>query len=184
MIVIPALFLKEILAPYCAGQLGRVIHIPYGIPYTQSSFQTTRPSDKIRFGYLGSIKRHKGVRLLIDAFNSLEQNKPTLHIHGDISADKPHYEELIQRCPNERIFFNGPYDNQRVGEILKDIDVLVVPSIWRETGPMVILEALASKKACNCAQSWEEWTNWFEMVKTVFYLSMAMSPLSKIRFVL
>ena len=146
MIVIPALFLKEILAPYCAGQLDRVIHIPYGIPYTQSSFVPARPSDKIRFGYLGSIKRHKGVHLLIDAFNSLEQNKPTLHIHGDISADKPHYEELIQRCPNERIFFNGPYDNQRVGEILKDIDVLVVPSIWRETGPMVILEALASKK--------------------------------------
>lgn len=146
IIVTPALFLKEILAPYCTGQLDRVIHIPYGIPYTQSSFVPAKPSDKIKFGYLGSIKRHKGVHLLIDAFNSLDQFKPTLHIHGDISADKPHYQELIQKYPNDRIFFKGSYDNQRVGDILKDIDVLVVPSIWRETGPMVILEAFASKK--------------------------------------
>lgn len=146
VIVIPALFIKKILGPYCAGRLNRVVHIPYGIPYTQSSFTPAKASNTIKFGYLGSIKRHKGVHLLIDAFNSLEENKSTLHIHGNITSDKSNYQELIQQFPNKRIFFNGPYDNKNVGDILKDIDVLVVPSIWRETGPMVILEAFASKK--------------------------------------
>ena len=145
-IVIPAMFLKMILAPYCPKHLDKVIHIPYGIPHTQSSFVPAKRSDNIRFGYLGSIKRHKGVHLLIDAFNSLDQHKSTLHIHGNNTSNKSSYQELINKCSNERVFFNGPYDNQRVGDILKDIDVLVVPSIWRETGPMVILEAFASKK--------------------------------------
>lgn len=145
VIIIPALFIKKILAPYFPEHLNRVIHIPYGIPYTQSLFVPLKLSDSIRFGYLGSIKRHKGVHLLIDAFNSLDRNKSTLHIHGNITTDKSNYQEWVKNHPNENIFFNGPYENQRVGEILKDIDVLVVPSIWRETGPMVILEALASK---------------------------------------
>lgn len=146
VLVIPALFIQKILGPYCARQQNRMVHIPYGIPYTQSSVQPAKAPYTIRFGYLGSVKPHKGVHLLIDAFNSLEGNKSTLHIHGNITSDKSNYQELIQQFPKKRIFFYGPYDNQNVGSILKDIDVLVVPSIWRETGPMVILEAFAAGK--------------------------------------
>jgi glycosyltransferase involved in cell wall biosynthesis len=145
IIIIPALFLKAIMAPHLKGRLNRMIHIPYGIPHTRSSGVRKKPPKKIRFGYLGSIKQHKGIHLLIEAFNSLDRYKPSLNIHGDVSADKPFYQELRKKYPNDRVFYKGAYDNRLVTDILKDIDVLVVPSIWRETGPMVVLEALASR---------------------------------------
>jgi glycosyltransferase involved in cell wall biosynthesis len=40
---------------------------------------------------------------------------------------------------------HGRYEPTQVGELLRDIDVLVVPSRWPEIGPFVILEAFAAK---------------------------------------
>jgi len=144
ILVIPAVFLREILLMQ-AGCEEKIKYVPYGIPVPHPSPLAKNSSDRIKFAYLGVIKRHKGLHVLIDAFNDLDQDKTTLDIHGDNSADASYYRELMEKCRTDRVRFRGPYDNQRVGDILKEIDVLVVPSVWRETGPMVILEALASQ---------------------------------------
>jgi glycosyltransferase involved in cell wall biosynthesis len=44
-----------------------------------------------------------------------------------------------------RIVFAGRYKNSDVESILSEIDVVVVPSVCYETGPLVTLEALASR---------------------------------------
>jgi glycosyltransferase involved in cell wall biosynthesis len=44
---------------------------------------------------------------------------------------------------DNRIGLMGAYDNQHLPEILQEIDVLVVPSLWYETGPLVTLEGFA-----------------------------------------
>lgn len=144
VLVIPAAFLRDILLT-CAGCEDKIRYVPYGIPVPHPSSLPKNSSDRIRFGYLGTIKRHKGLHVLIDAFNDLDQDGATLDIHGDISADAQYYRKLMERCQRDSVNFRGPYDNQKIGDILKEIDVLVVPSVWRETGPMVILEALASQ---------------------------------------
>jgi glycosyltransferase involved in cell wall biosynthesis len=43
------------------------------------------------------------------------------------------------------IKFNGAFPHEHLGEILSQIDVLVVPSQWHENNPRVIQEAFASK---------------------------------------
>ncbi len=145
--IIPALFMKDIVAPYSVHWENRTVHIPYGIPVRPNQARSSRPREGVRFGFLGSAKRHKGLHLLIEAFTSLKADKkPTLHVYGSYLEDAFPLQDASQRLARNRVFFHGPYDNHRVGEILHHIDVLVVPSVWRETGPMVILEAFASKK--------------------------------------
>jgi len=41
--------------------------------------------------------------------------------------------------------FKGPIPNERVGEVLADSDVVVVPSLWYENSPVVIQEARAAR---------------------------------------
>ena len=43
------------------------------------------------------------------------------------------------------VHWHGPYDHQALGQILAELDVVVVPSIWYENQPLVILEAFAAR---------------------------------------
>ncbi len=49
--------------------------------------------------------------------------------------------ELRARAKNPRTEFLGRFDNRRVGALLAEIDVLVVPSLWWENSPLTISEA-------------------------------------------
>ncbi len=142
-LVTPAAFVRQILKQYLGGG-KKIRHIPYGISTSDIFSSPSIRSDNIRFGYLGTIKRHKGIHVLIEAFNELVHEKASLDIYGNTGSDAAYYRDLIKSCQNGRITFKGAYDNRDVGRVLKDIDVLIVPSIWRETGPMVVLEALAN----------------------------------------
>src|SRR5262249_16081354 len=45
---------------------------------------------------------------------------------------------------DKRIHFCGEYAANRLCEIMQEIDVIVVPSLWYENNPLVVSEALAS----------------------------------------
>ena len=36
---------------------------------------------------------------------------------------------------------HGPYDNNRIGELLAELDAVIVPSVWFENEPLTIQEA-------------------------------------------
>jgi glycosyltransferase involved in cell wall biosynthesis len=102
----------------------------------------------LRFGYLGQISPRKGVHLLVEAFDRLETTdpEPELWIHGDLGALPDYTRRLLERSAgNDRIIYAGGYENAQVAEILSQIDLAVVPSQWYETGPLVTLEAFASR---------------------------------------
>ena len=96
-------------------------------------------SGKITFGYIGSILEHKGLHVLVKAFSLLDAKNASLLIYGDTGAN-PLYTKLIKEISNEdkRIKFMGTFPNDQIMKIFKDIDVLVVPSIWYENTPLVI----------------------------------------------
>lgn len=100
-----------------------------------------------RIGYLGQINKHKGIHLLIRAFNELQINSPMeLCIYGDASS-VPRYTKSLQKLANKdsRIRFLGKYKYSQVANIFSQLDILVIPSIWNEIGPWVMYEALETK---------------------------------------
>ncbi|QNL52088.1 glycosyltransferase family 4 protein [Olivibacter sp. SDN3] len=101
------------------------------------------PSDRkvyeaLKVGYIGTLAEKKGIEWLIQQFEQLQINA-TLTIAG---AGKKDYEEhlhAITKAPN--IAFIGSTDSTL---FYKEVDVLVVPSLWQEPLGMVAIEALAN----------------------------------------
>lgn len=104
-----------------------------------------KPSPKIRFGYIGTLIPSKGLHVLIEAFNHIQDEKSELRIHGYYTSFYLGFEDypnsLRAMSSNNNVYWGGKYDNKDVAKLLSEIDVLVVPSIWFENSPLTIHEA-------------------------------------------
>jgi glycosyltransferase involved in cell wall biosynthesis len=114
-------------------------------------FQTKTESPELRIGFIGTLFEHKGVDLLVEAFQQLPADaQAVLKIYGDPKQFPEYGEKLIKMAQrpggnSSKIQFLGAFPNNRLGPVLSEIDVLVVPSRWYENTPLVIQSALATK---------------------------------------
>jgi glycosyltransferase involved in cell wall biosynthesis len=127
-------------------------HVGFGIDTAPlEPFQQKIPSDTLRIGFIGTLFEHKGVDLLIEAFQRLPDDADAvLKIYGDVNQFAEYGAELVALAqrpfPNSsKIEFCGTFPNAKLGEVLQNLDVLVVPSRWYENTPLVIQSALATK---------------------------------------
>lgn len=122
-----------------------LMHLP-PLPVKKSS------SPKLRLGYIGQISPHKGVHVLIEAYAQLVSashgrsnealQRTQLKLYGDVSQFSDFYETLRRQIKGD-VQFRGPFDHKQLNRVYEEIDVLIVPSIWYENSPNVILEAFA-----------------------------------------
>jgi glycosyltransferase involved in cell wall biosynthesis len=110
--------------------------------YTAS--KKTNSGKNIRFAFIGTINEHKGVHVLIEAFNNILEEKAELFIYGDLSWFPEYSTKLQKAATSPTISFKGAIPHDSVANILTDIDILVVPSIWFENSPLTIHEAFMS----------------------------------------
>ncbi len=106
--------------------------------------QHENPSGTLRLGYVGQIKPHKGVDLIIDAVLPLIESgaKVSLDLWGGSAGADQFGEDLKQKTtPIEAIRWRGTYQSDQLWEVLGGFDALIVPSRWVENSPTVILEA-------------------------------------------
>jgi glycosyltransferase involved in cell wall biosynthesis len=98
----------------------------------------------LRIGFAGQVAPHKGVHVLIEAFDAL-QGEAELSIYGDLGRF-PRYAQRLRRMADGdgRVRFAGQYAPSEVGRVLSALDVLVVPSLWYENSPNSILEAFVA----------------------------------------
>ena len=107
-----------------------------------------RPSYKVhsplKIGFLGRLDHVKGVRLLVDAFKRLPVSDDVVLELKGIPCDEEYLRSLKALISNDpRVFLLQPSSPDEVQKWLMNLDVLVVPSRWLETGPLVIYEAFA-----------------------------------------
>jgi glycosyltransferase involved in cell wall biosynthesis len=122
---------------------SKVEYLDYGFPthYLKPSVKSV-PSDKFRFGYIGTHIPAKGVNMLIEAFKGLE-DKAELYIWGVKDAQSTSA-LLLMAAGESAIHFMGAYVNHNLAdEVFSRVDCIVVPSIWMENSPLVIHEAQA-----------------------------------------
>lgn len=127
-------------------------HVPFGIDSSPLiPFQKKTIAEHLRIGFIGTLFEHKGPDLLIKAAQSLPSDaKFELQVYGDLNQF-PEYGKQLQSilesnpAHREKIHFAGTFPNDRLGPVLQNMDVLVVPSRWYENTPLVIQSALASK---------------------------------------
>ena len=91
----------------------------------------------VQFGYTGRVIPVKGIHILINAFRQISSDQTGLSIYGNTNG----YDRHLKSNVDDRIVFHGGYNNNEIDAILRNIDVLVCPSIWYENSPLVIQEA-------------------------------------------
>ncbi|MDQ3238487.1 MAG: glycosyltransferase, partial [Actinomycetota bacterium] len=120
----------------------------YGIETSRISSVPQSPEnpETVRFGFMGGLVRHKGVHNLVKAFRLNPRDmKAELKIYGDPERAPEYFSEIEDLAGDDpRIIFPGAFEGAKVGEVLPEIDVLVVPSAWYENTPLVVYEAFAS----------------------------------------
>ena len=155
LVISPSRFLIQKVEEY-GFKPRRTIYLPFGIENSHLASPALRPSSqKLRIGYLGQFAPHKGVHLLLAAFQKLvrQPDSVELILHGRLSGASAYERRLLKIAENDpSIKFAGPYPNAEVGQVLSELDVIVVPSIWYENRPTVIIEALATRTPVIAAE--------------------------------
>lgn len=102
---------------------------------------------KLVVGFIGTLARHKGCHVLIEAFRKLDPAAACLKIYGNLS-DFPAYAEQLKSLAGAavNIEFCGTFPHAKIADVLREVDVLVVPSLWYENTPLVAYAALAAKR--------------------------------------
>ncbi len=125
--------------------------VPFGIDTAPLEIHSEKEeSPTLRVGFIGTLFEHKGPDLLIDAFNKLPPDtNAELSIYGDVEQFPDFGGKLLQQASrgrhSARIHFRGTFPNDRLGSVLQQLDVLVVPSRWYENTPLVIQSSLATR---------------------------------------
>jgi glycosyltransferase involved in cell wall biosynthesis len=144
VIVFFAQFAKDIFEQNNFRSPNKIEVIHYGIFEPRIKKVEKKQSDRLRFGYIGNILPHKGAHLLISAFNKISNENVDLKIYGDTNQDPAYSKKLRKMSKNPHVQFCGKYFPESLPKIFSEIDIMVMPSIWLEMAPFVIIEALAA----------------------------------------
>jgi glycosyltransferase involved in cell wall biosynthesis len=130
-----------------AGFRGEQLTIvDYGIPIVPAAVaDAPRPRAPLRFGYLGTLGAHKGLAVALRAVALAPPSSAwTLTVCGGPLHDGELRRELDALCDAGRVTYRGQYQERELPAILAELDAILIPSLWPETGPMVCMEAAAA----------------------------------------
>lgn len=119
--------------------IRRVIHNT-GLAGLKNGFETISAQKcPIRLGYLGRLHETKGVELLLSEFQRFHRNNCCELVIGGTGTET-YVHRLKSCCQNSAVSFLGFVDPDW---FMKQVDLLVVPSLWNDPFPTVVLQALA-----------------------------------------
>jgi glycosyltransferase involved in cell wall biosynthesis len=124
----------------------RPVVVPYGTwVRPDASLGRARAGTTLRLAVLGTVARHKGVHVVLEALQLAALEQPQLAVWGRVD-DVPYGEQLrVAAARVEDLTFEvgGEFAPGQIGDLLRDVDVVIVPSQVREASPIVPREALA-----------------------------------------
>ena len=115
------------------------------------------PEPRLRIGFFGQISLLKGIGVLLDAAELLDDDgngEVQFDIHGDHTNQPAEFRaDFVARMKNagRNVRFHGAYDNAQVDRLMQGVDAVVVPSIWWENSPVVIQECLRNQRPVICS---------------------------------
>ena len=110
---------------------------------------------KIRVGYCGTIHPSKGLHVLVEAIEKDPGVCDVLEfdLYGSIQ-DMAYFEDLKGRIGRlNAVRYCGVFASSEANQIIRNLDLLVVPSIWHENTPLIAYTALYNKTPLICSAS-------------------------------
>lgn len=94
--------------------------------------------------YFGRLNKEKGVHLLVNAYAEINIKKPKLVIIGDIRNNE--YADNLMERSSANIEFHDFMAKEKLSKFINDSLFTVVPSLWYDNLPNVVLEAYSFGK--------------------------------------
>jgi glycosyltransferase involved in cell wall biosynthesis len=155
----PSHFLKARYQDWGIEQLAPVAVIENGLPEGERlPLRELQPDERrTRFAYFGQINPYKGIDVILEAFAGLDKvvrKQVTLDIYGSGLEHWPHpFQEkvrgLLEKC-GRRVKLHGAYEPEEMPALMREIDWVVMGSVWWENSPLVIQEAYKYGRPVIC----------------------------------
>lgn len=113
-----------------------------GSVIAEKQFNNTKTiGDPIVIGNIGGVNYYKGTHILLEAIAKVKHRNFILKIFG--RYDHKYISEFNDKINSMPVEFTGSYKPDDLPEILKQIDVMVLPSICNDTAPQTIFESFS-----------------------------------------
>jgi glycosyltransferase involved in cell wall biosynthesis len=147
-------YYADFMADYLAIDRGRIEVIPHGLRWEGHGSRVERlPNEPRAVGFLARICHDKGLHLLVAACEQLvgRADVPPFVVcaAGYLgAADRPYLQSIEQRAARGplvgRFAYRGELNRAEKIAFLQSLDVLSVPTVYRESKGLPALEALAN----------------------------------------
>ena len=139
---------------YLKVPVDKIDVVPLGLNLDGHGAAASKPAlPPFIVGYLARICPEKGLHILVDAFYTLTQELGAENIHLHVAGylgekDKPYFEELVNQIQawglTDSFVHHGEVTRAQKIEFLNRLHVFSVPTVYRESKGLSILEALAN----------------------------------------
>lgn len=116
--------------PKCNGEVLSITHNGIHDNRKKKIFD----KDVLHIGFVGNSTPYKGLPLLISVLQE---------IGLDVTWDLSVWGGGIGKHPSLPVFYKGKFNASMIADVYDAMNVLIVPSIWKETFSLVTLEALS-----------------------------------------
>ena len=142
-IIAPSPIMHEKMTAATRGANVCVREILYGVAPEKVLRPDKMPSEILRLAYLGSAERIKGLHVLIAMLESLPAGLPfEIRAIGNDAVRAA----IVQTSAHVRSYlrYHPPLFGRELAAEHARIDAVLVPSLWYENSPFVVLESLAN----------------------------------------
>ena len=139
---------------YLKIQVDKIHVIPLSLNLDGHGLEVEKPTPPpLKIGYLARICPEKGLHLLVGAFYTLTKelgaDNVELHVAGYLGKkDEPYFEELVNQIQTwglqESFVHYGEVTRSQKIEFLNSLHMFSVPTVYKESKGLSILEALAN----------------------------------------
>jgi len=119
----------------------------YGIDAKPFAQFKRAPSDVVRFGFIGQALPHKGLHVLLKAAEMIKDKRFQVVVFAgtDLPGSREYMDGLKEMMSRGHVSWRGTFPFDKIADAYAEFDALVVPSLWYENSPLVVLYAQQSR---------------------------------------
>ena len=146
-------FYRDFMSDYLQLPIDRFHKVPLGIDFEGFADAPPSPSnrnasDPFTIGYLARICPEKGLSVLIEGFSLLHQRHPNTRLKvAGYAGSEEYLKKILEQAKHFGDAFEyvgSPPGRNEKAAFLQTLDVLSVPTVYREPKGLFVLEALAN----------------------------------------
>jgi len=140
LILTPSQFLYDVFAQQLGAERLRLVRYPFETEMTERAVNQLIEGRPLKLVFLGRVDPEKGVHELLDAMHGFNGNEVELTYIGDGKELANIQRKIEEEELGGQVKVVGRVAPGEVQSMLPKFDAMILPSLWYENAPLVIIE--------------------------------------------